>query len=141
MNKNQTNRKKHYIRNNHHNKSKKIRGGIAPALLLIENIPRIANYTISGFDTFMKWLNTANTAISTYEKIKHPTSTPAPTPTPTPTPTPVPIPKKTPVKTTPTPVPVTKKTPVKTTPTPVPVTKKLPIKTTPTSKVPITKKK
>ena len=118
--KNQTNRKKYQVHNN--NKSKKIRGGIAPVLLLIENIPSIASYTLTGFDTLMRWLNTANTAIGTYDKIKHPAS--ASHPVLIVEPTPVSVSKKPPVNTAPTPVPVTKKPPVKTPPTSVPVTKK-----------------
>lgn len=124
MTKNQTNRKKYHVRNN--NKSKKIRGGIAPAILLIENLPMIASFTLTSFDTLMKWLNTANTAISTYDKIKHhepilahpipesPTSPAAPTP---------PVTKKPPVKSPSTPL-VTKKPTVKPTANIRPVTKK-----------------
>ena len=144
MTKKQTNRKKYPVHNN--NKSKKIRGGIAPAILLIENLPMIASYTSTSFDTLMKWLNTANTAISTYDKIKHhepilahpipesptsPTSPTAPTAPTSPTsptaptaptaPTP-PVTKKPPVKS---PTPVTKKPPVN---SPTPVTKKPPVK-------------
>ena len=118
--KNQTNRKNYQVHNN--NKSKKIRGGIAPAILLIENLPSIASYTLTGFDTLMRWLNTANTAIGTYDKIKHPAS--ASRPVLVAEPIPVPVTKKPPVKIPPTPVPVTKKPPIKTAPISVPVTKK-----------------
>jgi hypothetical protein len=131
MTKNQTNRKKYQVHNN--NKSKKIRGGIAPAILLIENLPMIASVTLSSFDTLMKWLNTANTAISTYDKIKHheplinhPTPVPA-APVPTAPAAPVASPPATPV---------TKKPPVKS-PAPAP-TKKAPIK--PSSSTSMTKK-
>ena len=126
MTKNQTNRKKYQVHNN--NKSKKIRGGIAPAILLIENLPMIASVTLTGFDTLMKWLNTANTAISTYDKIKHheplithptPVTPPAPVASPAPA---TPVTKKPPVKTSATPV--TKKPPVKTNANTVPMTKK-----------------
>jgi hypothetical protein len=66
-------KKKHTLKKKYHkNKSKKLRGGVAPALLLIENIPKIANYSFATIDTFMKWLNTANKAINTYDKIKQP---------------------------------------------------------------------
>uniref|UniRef100_A0A6C0HV05 Uncharacterized protein n=1 Tax=viral metagenome TaxID=1070528 RepID=A0A6C0HV05_9ZZZZ len=136
MTKNQTNRKKYQVHNN--NKSKKIRGGIAPAILLIENLPMIASVTLTGFDTLMKWLNTANTAISTYDKIKHheplinhPTPVPA-APVPA---APVPAAPTAPVASPPA-TPVTKKPPVKS-PAPAP-TKKAPVK--PSSSTSMTKK-
>ena len=143
MTKKQTNRKKYPVHNN--NKSKKIRGGIAPAILLIENLPMIASFTLTSFDTLMKWLNTANTAISTYDKIKHhepilahpipesPTSPTSPTAPTAPTP---PVTKKPPVKS---PTPVTKKPPVKSSSS-TSMIKKPPIKTT-ANTIPMTKKK
>jgi hypothetical protein len=145
MTKNQTNRKKYQVHNN--NKSKKIRGGIAPAILLIENLPMIASVTLSSFDTLMKWLNTANTAISTYDKIKHreplinhPTpvlAAPVPAAPAAPAAPPAtPVTKKPPVKS-PAPAP-TKKAPVKPSSS-TSMTKKPPVK--PSSSIPMNKKK
>jgi len=52
------------------NKTKKKLGGVAPIILVLENLPTIITGVSKGFNIVMEWIVTANKTIDNYNTIK-----------------------------------------------------------------------